>query len=136
MVLGNLGCSPASSRGSSSAGSRAAFVDGAEWVMAPNAAGMALFADGGEMMTKPYAAGGSYVNRMSRFCGDCRYYPNERTGEDACPVTRSTGTSSAATRRGCARTGACRWRCAPTARFDEVGERDSSPCGRAPPGAS
>ena len=66
---------------------QAAFIDGAEWVMAPNAAGMALFADGGEMMTKPYAAGGNYINKMSGFCGDCRYTPNVRVGEDACPVT-------------------------------------------------
>ncbi len=63
------------------------FVDGAEWVMAPNAAGMALFADGGEMMTKPYAAGGSYINRMSGHCAGCRYRPDRRTGDDACPVT-------------------------------------------------
>ena len=63
------------------------FIDGAEWVMAPNAAGMALFADGGEMMTKPYAAGGNYVNRMSDYCPGCRYDPRRRTGEDACPLT-------------------------------------------------
>ena len=64
-----------------------AFIDGAEWVMAPNAAGMALYADGGEMMTKPYAAGGNYINRMSGYCGDCRYRPNEKQGDRACPVT-------------------------------------------------
>jgi deoxyribodipyrimidine photolyase-related protein len=64
-----------------------AFVDGAPWVMAPNAAGMALYADGGQMTTKPYAAGGNYVNRMSRFCGDCRYDPKQRTGPDACPLS-------------------------------------------------
>ncbi|RKQ91735.1 deoxyribodipyrimidine photolyase-related protein [Solirubrobacter pauli] len=64
-----------------------AFIDGAEWVMAPNAAGMALYADGGEMMSKPYAAGGNYINKMSTFCGGCRYSPNVRTGADACPVT-------------------------------------------------
>jgi deoxyribodipyrimidine photolyase-related protein len=64
-----------------------AFVDGAEWVMAPNAAGMALFADGGEMMTKPYAAGGNYINKMSGHCGGCRFSPSEKHGERACPVT-------------------------------------------------
>lgn len=64
-----------------------AFVDGAAWVMAPNAAGMALYADGGGMTSKPYAAGGNYVNRMSRFCGDCRYDPKRRSGPDACPLT-------------------------------------------------
>jgi deoxyribodipyrimidine photolyase-related protein len=66
---------------------RAAFIDGAEWVMAPNAAGMATFADGGLMMTKPYAAGGNYVNRMSDYCPACRFDPRRRTGPDACPLT-------------------------------------------------
>lgn len=64
-----------------------AFVDGAEWVMAPNAAGMALYADGGGMTTKPYAAGGNYVNRMSEHCGGCQFDPRRRTGDDACPLT-------------------------------------------------
>jgi len=60
---------------------QASFIDGAEWVMAPNAAGMATFADGGEMMTKPYAGGGNYVNKMSTYCGDCAHEPR------SCPVT-------------------------------------------------
>jgi deoxyribodipyrimidine photolyase-related protein len=48
---------------------------------------MATFADGGRMMTKPYAASGRYVDRMSDYCGACRYDPRRRTGEDACPFT-------------------------------------------------
>lgn len=66
-----------------------AFVDGAEWVMAPNAAGMALYADGGAMMTKPYAAGGNYIHKMSggAWCASCQYSPKKRTGEDGCPVS-------------------------------------------------
>jgi deoxyribodipyrimidine photolyase-related protein len=56
-----------------------AFHDGADWVMAPNAAGMALFADGGTTMTKPYAGGGNYINRMPGFCARCPYEPNRRT---------------------------------------------------------
>ena len=64
-----------------------AFVDGYDWVMVPNVVGMSQFADGGVMATKPYAAGGSYINRMSDFCGDCRYRPKVRVGEDACPYT-------------------------------------------------
>jgi deoxyribodipyrimidine photolyase-related protein len=39
------------------------------------------------MMSRPYAGSGSYIERMSTYCGDCRYSPRERTGERACPVT-------------------------------------------------
>ena len=87
MVLGTIGLTSGTEPWELVRWFQTAFVDGAEWVMAPNAAGMALFADGGEMMTKPYAAGGNYINRMSDFCGSCRYSPAEKHGPEACPVT-------------------------------------------------
>ena len=64
-----------------------AFIDGYDWVMAPNVLGMATWADGGLMMSKPYAASGRYVDRMSTYCKGCRYSPGVRTGPDACPFT-------------------------------------------------
>ncbi len=64
-----------------------AFIDGYDWVMAPNVLGMATWADGGRMMTKPYAASGRYVDRMSDHCGACAYEPGARTGARACPFT-------------------------------------------------
>ncbi|MET3806176.1 deoxyribodipyrimidine photolyase-related protein [Nakamurella sp. UYEF19] len=64
-----------------------AFVDGYDWVMVPNVIGMSQYADGGVMATKPYASGGSYIDRMSDFCGGCAYRPKVRVGEKACPFT-------------------------------------------------
>jgi deoxyribodipyrimidine photolyase-related protein len=61
------------------------FVDGYDWVMVPNVVGMTLHADGGFVGTKPYAASANYINKMSDFCGTCRYDPKLTVGEDACP---------------------------------------------------
>ena len=61
------------------------YADAYEWVEMPNTIGMALFADGGLLGSKPYAAGGAYINRMSDYCGRCRYDVKQRLGEDACP---------------------------------------------------
>lgn len=66
---------------------RERYIDGAEWVMGPNVMGMGLWADGGQMSTKPYISGGAYIDRMSNYCGDCRFDPSKRIGEDACPFT-------------------------------------------------
>ncbi|GAA4627890.1 cryptochrome/photolyase family protein [Cellulomonas oligotrophica] len=63
------------------------FVDGYAWVMAANVIGMSQHADGGFMATKPYASGGAYIKRMSDYCGGCRYRPDVRVGDNACPFT-------------------------------------------------
>ncbi|MFC9329763.1 cryptochrome/photolyase family protein [Kitasatospora sp. NPDC057015] len=63
------------------------FVDGYDWVMTANVVGMSQYADGGRITTKPYTAGGAYLNRMSDFCGPCRYRPTDRLGARACPFT-------------------------------------------------
>jgi deoxyribodipyrimidine photolyase-related protein len=55
--------------------------------MTANVIGMGLYADGGVMATKPYVSGGAYLKKMTDFCGDCRYNPKVRVGEDACPFT-------------------------------------------------
>jgi deoxyribodipyrimidine photolyase-related protein len=66
---------------------RERYIDGADWVMGPNVMGMGLWADGGRMATKPYVSGGAYINRMSDYCGGCRFDPKQRVGGDACPFT-------------------------------------------------
>ena len=46
---------------------------------------MVLYADGGGLATKPYAASGNYINKMSDYCGKCRYNVAQKTGPNACP---------------------------------------------------
>ena len=87
MILGNLALLSGVEPRDLTAWMWERFVDGAEWVMIPNVVGMALYADGGVMATKPYAAGGAYIDKMSDFCGGCRYDRTKRTGPDACPYT-------------------------------------------------
>jgi deoxyribodipyrimidine photolyase-related protein len=65
----------------------ALYLDAIDWVSLPNTLGMSQYGDGGIMATKPYCASGAYVNRMSNFCGECRYDPKQAVGEDACPLT-------------------------------------------------
>ncbi len=65
----------------------AVYVDAVEWVELPNVAGMALYANGGRFTSKPYIASGAYIKRMSNYCGNCKYKPELKTGEAACPTT-------------------------------------------------
>ena len=61
------------------------YADAYEWVELPNVHGMATYADGGIVGSKPYAGSGAYINRMSDYCGRCRYDVKKKLGPDACP---------------------------------------------------
>lgn len=61
------------------------YADAYEWVELPNVIAMSQHADGGRLATKPYAGGGAYIDRMSDYCGRCRYDVKQKTGPDACP---------------------------------------------------
>jgi deoxyribodipyrimidine photolyase-related protein len=87
MVLGNYAMQRGWRPGAVADWFHRCFVDGYEWVMTANVVGMSQYADGGRMSSKPYAAGGAYLNRMSDYCGGCRYDPKVRAGADACPYT-------------------------------------------------
>lgn len=66
----------------------ALYIDAFDWVVLPNVIGMGLNADGGKTATKPYLASANYINRMSDYCGGCRFDRKARTGPDACPFNR------------------------------------------------
>ncbi|WP_375388737.1 cryptochrome/photolyase family protein [uncultured Amnibacterium sp.] len=87
MVLGNFALEHAWSPAETTEWFTGAFVDGTPWVMPTNVVGMSLHADGGVVATKPYASGGAYIDRMTDYCGGCRFDPKVRVGEDACPFT-------------------------------------------------
>ncbi|MEN3746327.1 cryptochrome/photolyase family protein [Sphingomonas sp. HF-S3] len=61
------------------------YFDAYEWVELPNVIGMSQFADGGMIASKPYVSSGAYIDRMSDYCGRCRYSVKLKTGPDACP---------------------------------------------------
>ncbi|MBN1852904.1 MAG: cryptochrome/photolyase family protein [Pirellulales bacterium] len=65
----------------------AVYLDAVEWVELPNTLGMSQFADDGIMASKPYVASGKYIERMSNYCGGCRYDPGVGYGVNACPYT-------------------------------------------------
>lgn len=65
----------------------AMYADAIDWVSLPNTIGMSQHADGAVVGTKPYCASGNYVDRMSNYCGDCKFKPKEAIAEDACPIT-------------------------------------------------
>jgi len=61
------------------------YIDAIEWVEMPNTRGMSQYADCGIVATKPYVSSGSYINKMSNYCGSCHYNVKEKLGEKACP---------------------------------------------------
>jgi deoxyribodipyrimidine photolyase-related protein len=61
------------------------YIDAIEWVEMPNTRGMSQYADGGILATKPYVSSGSYINKMSNYCGSCHYNVKDKLGEKACP---------------------------------------------------
>ncbi len=61
------------------------YVDAIEWVQLPNTRGMSQFADAGKIATKPYVSSGSYISKMSNYCGSCGYNNKEKTTKNACP---------------------------------------------------
>ncbi|SDI48423.1 cryptochrome/photolyase family protein [Pseudomonas panipatensis] len=63
----------------------AVYLDAFDWVELPNTLGMVMHADGGYLGSKPYCASGRYIQRMSDYCGGCRYRVDQATGASACP---------------------------------------------------
>jgi deoxyribodipyrimidine photolyase-related protein len=62
------------------------YADAYERVVVANVMGMSQFADGGNLATKPYVASANYINKMSNYCSSCRYDPQQKYWQDACPL--------------------------------------------------
>ncbi|HEY1086132.1 MAG TPA: cryptochrome/photolyase family protein [Archangium sp.] len=77
----------------------AAFADAYEWVELPNVVGMGMHGTAA-FTTKPYVASAAYIKRQSGMsakgrgpkdakdqapCARCRFDPDQRVGDDACP---------------------------------------------------
>jgi len=62
----------------------ATYVDAYHWVTTPNVVEMGQYGHG-VFATKPYVSSANYVDRMSDYCGDCRYDETADTGDGACP---------------------------------------------------
>jgi deoxyribodipyrimidine photolyase-related protein len=60
----------------------AAYVDAYDWVVEPNVLAMGSFGASDLITTKPYIAGSAYIDRMSDYCGSCRFDPRKN-----CPFT-------------------------------------------------
>ena len=65
----------------------AAYTDAFDWVVEPNVLAMGTFGAGPVMTTKPYVAGAAYVQKMSNYCGGCRFDPKAKDPARACPLT-------------------------------------------------
>ncbi|HEU4496927.1 MAG TPA: cryptochrome/photolyase family protein [Flavobacterium sp.] len=61
------------------------YIDAIQWVELPNTRGMSQYADGGILATKPYVSSGSYINKMTNYCGSCYYNVKEKFGDKGCP---------------------------------------------------
>ncbi|MFB6093700.1 MAG: cryptochrome/photolyase family protein [Halanaeroarchaeum sp.] len=63
---------------------QATFVDAYHWVTVPNVIEMGGYGHG-VFATKPYVSSANYVAKMSDYCGECVYDPEEDVGAGACP---------------------------------------------------
>lgn len=60
----------------------AMYADAVDWASCPNTIGMSQHADHAVVGTKPYASSGKYIDRMSNYCGGCRYDLGSRRFRD------------------------------------------------------